>query len=77
MFRYRDPSFCARSSQPRGRVLLAVERYKEGEASLGKAASLAGISVAQMLATLAEFGVEARIDEQDYLQGLRNLEKAW
>jgi predicted HTH domain antitoxin len=33
----------------RGRVLLAVERYKKGEASLGMAAELAGLPLGQMI----------------------------
>ena len=54
-----------------------MERYKKGEASLGKAAQLAGLSVGQMMTLLAEFGVESRIDHDDYLQGLKNLANAW
>ena len=34
----------------RGRILLAVERYKEGEASLGRAAELAGVPVGPPIA---------------------------
>jgi hypothetical protein len=33
----------------RGRILFAVERYKKGEASLGRAAELAGVRVGQMM----------------------------
>jgi predicted HTH domain antitoxin len=61
----------------RGRILLAVERYKQGEASLGKAAELAGLPVGQMMTILTEFGVESRIEKEDYLQGLHNLAKVW
>jgi predicted HTH domain antitoxin len=61
----------------RGRVLFGVEKYKKGEASLGKAAELAGISVGQMMTLLAEFGVESRIEDDDYLQSLAALRKAW
>ena len=61
----------------RGRILLAVDRYKQGEASLGKAAELAGLPVGQMLTILAESAVESRIEKDDYLQGLRNLAKVW
>jgi predicted HTH domain antitoxin len=58
-------------------VLFAVERYKKGEASLGKAAELAGVPVGQMMPLLAEFGMESRIEEDDYLQGLAAIRKAW
>jgi predicted HTH domain antitoxin len=61
----------------RGRVLLAVERYKKGDASLGKAAQLAGLFVGQMMTLLAEFGVESRVEKDDYLEGLKNLANAW
>jgi predicted HTH domain antitoxin len=61
----------------RGRVLLAIERYKNGDASLGKAAHLAGLSVGQMMTLLAEFGVQSRIEKNDYLEGLKNLTEGW
>ena len=37
-----DLSKAVRDMVTRGRILLAVERYKKGEASLGRAAELAG-----------------------------------
>ncbi|MFZ3330430.1 MAG: UPF0175 family protein [Candidatus Acidiferrales bacterium] len=70
-----DLSKTVRDLVSRGRVLLAVERYKSGEASLGKAAELAGVPVGQMMTILTEFGVESRIEKEDYLQGLQNLAK--
>jgi predicted HTH domain antitoxin len=57
--------------------LLAVERYKNGEASLGRAAELAGLPPGQMITILTEFGVESRLQKEDYLQGIRNLQKVW
>ncbi len=72
-----DLSKAVRDLVMRGRVLLAVERYKKGEASLGKAAQVAGLSVEQMMTLLTEFGVESRIEKDDYLQGLKNLANAW
>ena len=65
-----DLSKAVRDLVNRGRVLLAVERYKKGDASLGKAAQLAGLSVVQMMTLLAEFGVESRVEKDDYLEGL-------
>ena len=70
-----DLSKTVRDLVSRGRVLLAVERYKSGEASLGKAAELAGVPVGQMMTILTEFGIESRIEKEDYLQGLQNLAK--
>lgn len=72
-----DLSKTVRDLVGRGRILLAVERYKRGEASLGKAAELAGLTIGQMMAILAEYGVESRVEKEDYLQGLKNLEKRW
>jgi predicted HTH domain antitoxin len=72
-----DLSKAVRDLVTRGRVLLAVEKYKNGEASLGKAAVLAGLPVGQMMTILTEFGVESRIEKEDYLQGLQNLSKVW
>ncbi len=70
-----DLSKTVRELVTRGRVLLAIEKYKSGEASLGRAAELAGIPLGQMMTVLAEFGVENRIEKEDYLQGLQNLRK--
>lgn len=72
-----DLSKAVRDLVTRGRILLAVERYKNGEASLGKAAELAGLPVGQMITILTEFAVESRIEKEDYLQGLHNLAKVW
>ena len=72
-----DFSKAVRDLVSRGRILLAVERYKKGDASLGKAAQLAGLSVGQMMTLLTEFGVESKIEKDDYLQGLKNLSNAW
>jgi predicted HTH domain antitoxin len=72
-----DLSKAVRDTVTRGRILLAVEKYKKGEASLGRAAELAGVPLGQMMTILTEFGVESRLEKQDYLQGLKNLQKAW
>jgi predicted HTH domain antitoxin len=72
-----DLSKAVRDLVTRGRVLLAVEKYRKGEASLGKAAQVAGLSVGQMMTLLAEFGVRTRIDQEDYRQSLENLAKVW
>ena len=72
-----DFSKAVRDMVTRGRILLAVERYKKGEASLGRAADLAGVPVGQMMTILAEFGVDSRIEEEDYLQGVAAIRKAW
>jgi hypothetical protein len=38
---------------------------------------LAGVPVGQMMTILAEFGVESRLELEDYLHGLKNLRKVW
>lgn len=72
-----DLSKAVRDMVTRGRVLLGVERYKQGEASLGRAAELAGVPVGRMMTLLSEFGIESRIEDDDYLQGLASIRKAW
>jgi predicted HTH domain antitoxin len=72
-----DLSKTVRDLVTRGRILLAVEKYRDGEASLGKAAELAGMRIGQMMKILADFRVESRIEQDDYLQGIENLKKAW
>jgi predicted HTH domain antitoxin len=72
-----DLSKAVRDMVTRGRILLAVERYKNGEASLGRAAELAGVPVGKMMTILTEYGVESRVEQEDYLQGLQGLSKVW
>jgi predicted HTH domain antitoxin len=61
----------------RRRILLAVERYKKGKASLGKAAELVGLPLGQLMTMLTELGVESRLEREDYLQGVKNIIKVW
>ena len=72
-----DLSKAVREVVYKGRVMLAIEKYKKGEASLGKAVEIAGLSVGQMITVLAEYGVESNLEKEDYLQGLENLKEVW
>ena len=72
-----DLSKAVRELVTRGRILLAVERYRKGEASLGKAAEVAGLPVGQLMLLLGESGVRSRIDQEDYRQSLANLAEVW
>ena len=72
-----DLSKAVRDLVTRGRILLAVEKYRKGEASLGKAAEVAGLPIGQMMTLLEEFGVRSRIDLEDYRQSLTNLTRIW
>lgn len=67
----------ARDPVRRGRVLLAIEKYRKGEASLGKAAEVAGLPVGQMMMLVGEFGMRTKIDQEDYRQSLENLAEVW
>lgn len=72
-----DLSKAVREVVYKGRVMVAIEKYKDGQASLGKAAELAGLSVGQMITLLAEYGVPSNLDTEDYLQGLEHLRRVW
>ncbi|MBI2663771.1 UPF0175 family protein [Candidatus Woesearchaeota archaeon] len=61
----------------KGRVMYAIDSYKKGHASLGKASALAGLSISEMMDVLTEFGVRSKISYEDYLEGLNNLRKHW
>lgn len=72
-----DVSKAVRELINKGRLMLAVERYKKNQVSLGRAAELAGLTLGDMINTLAEFGVKSNLEEGDYLKGLENLRKVW
>ncbi len=72
-----DLSKAVRDVVHRGRIMLAIDRYKRGTASLGKASELAGVSVAETIALLSEYGVRSNLRKEDYLEGLANLRKVW
>jgi predicted HTH domain antitoxin len=60
-----------------GRVMLAIEKYKNSEASLEKASKIAGVSISKMLDIFSEYGVQANLEYEDYLKGLKTLRKVW
>lgn len=72
-----DVSTAVRELVDLGRIMLAVEKYRKSEASLEKAARLAGVSLSRMMDILAEYGVEANLEYEDYLRGLKTIRKAW
>ena len=69
-------SEAVRTLVEKGRVMLAVEHYRAGKASLGKAAEIAGLSVSELMDKLAQFGVPANLEFDDYLRSLSHLKKA-
>ena len=72
-----DVSKAVRELVHKGRLMLAVERYKKNQVSLGRAAELAGQNLGDMINTLAEYGVKSNLEKEDYLKGLENLRKVW
>ncbi len=60
-----------------GRVMLAIEKYKKSEASIGRAARIAGVSISKMMDILHEHNVEMNLQHEDYLKGLDSLRKTW
>ncbi|MBS3051554.1 MAG: UPF0175 family protein [Candidatus Aenigmarchaeota archaeon] len=60
-----------------GRLMYAVESYRKGKASIGKASEMAGISISEMMDRLSDFGVKSNLTKEDYLEGLKNLRKIW
>lgn len=60
-----------------GRVMLAIEKYKRSEASMEKAARIAGVSISKMMDILKDHGVEANLEYDDYLKSLKSLRKVW
>ena len=72
-----DISKTVRELVEKGRVMLAVDEYRESKASLEKAAKTAGVSIPEMMEILKKNGVEANVEYEDYLKGFKNLRKTW
>ena len=72
-----DLSTAVRDLIARGRLFLALERYREGKASLAKAAEVAGVSVSEMMDFLAENGAPADLTVEDYRESLLALREIW
>ena len=72
-----DLSAAVRELVDKGRIMLAVERYRQRKASLARATELAGVPIGEMIEILAEYGVESNLETEDYRRGLENLRKVW
>ncbi len=57
--------------------MLAIEKYKDSEASIEKAAKIAGVSISKMMDIFKDHGVETNIELEDYLSGLKIIRKVW
>jgi hypothetical protein len=42
-----------------------------------KASKIAGVSISKMLDIFSEYGVQANLEYEDYLKGLKTLRKVW
>ena len=72
-----DLSAAVRELVDKGRIMLAVERYRQRKASLARAAELAGVPIGEMIEILAQYGVESNLEAEDYRRGLEHLRKVW
>jgi predicted HTH domain antitoxin len=60
-----------------GRVMLAMEKYKNGEVSIEKSANIAGLSISKMMDLMKEHGITANLEEEDYHKSLQTLRNVW
>jgi len=74
---HEDVSKKVRELVDLGRVMLSIEKYRKSEASIEKAAKIAGVSISKMMDIFKENGVEANLEHEDYLKGLKALRKVW
>ncbi|AGK61253.1 hypothetical protein Asulf_01257 [Archaeoglobus sulfaticallidus PM70-1] len=56
------------------RLYLAIELYREGKVSLGKASEIAGLSKWEMMEILASKGISLQYDEEDLKEDIEVLE---
>ncbi|WP_342764700.1 UPF0175 family protein [Thermococcus sp. Bubb.Bath] len=56
-------------------MYLAVELYREGVVSLGKAAEIAGVSKAEIMEILASKGISLSYTEEDLQEDIETLER--
>lgn len=72
-----DASKTVRELVELGRTMLALEKYKKGEASIEKSARIAGVSITKMLDIMKEHGVAANLEKEDYLRSLNTVRRVW
>lgn len=72
-----DVSKAVRELVDLGRIMLAIEKYRKSDASLEKAAKIAGVSISKMIDILREYGIEANLEYEDYLKSLKTVKKTW
>jgi len=60
-----------------GRLMLAIEKYQKSEASIERSARIAGVSISKMIDIFKKYGVEANLEYEDYLNGLKSIRKTY
>ncbi|MFW6038823.1 MAG: UPF0175 family protein, partial [Candidatus Saliniplasma sp.] len=73
----KDLSTTARELIEYGRKYRAIHLYKEGKISLGKAAEELEIPLTEFMDLLHDFNIPANISYEDYLKGMKEIEKVW
>lgn len=71
----KDKSTMARELLSYGLTLFLLRRYKEGNVSLGTVAKELDLSISEAIDLLAEFGIQAPLEYDDYLCGIKTLKK--
>ncbi|MEK6681500.1 MAG: UPF0175 family protein [Nitrospirota bacterium] len=72
-----DVSKAVRELVDLGRIMFAIKKYKKSEASIEKAAKLAGVSISKMMDMLREYGIEINLEYEDYLKSLKAIRGIW
>ncbi len=72
-----DKAKILREIVKKGRLQIAIEQYKSGKISLGKASEKSGLTISEIIDKLAELGIKNPMTKEQYFQGLKNLEKIW
>lgn len=73
----KDLSTTARELIEYGRKYRAIQLYKDGKISLGKAAEELDIPLTDFMDLLHDFNIPAKVSYEDYLKGLKEIEKVW
>lgn len=70
---HKDRSSVARELIQQGWQFLMIKQYRDGRLSLEGLAKKLDISLAETIDLLADFGIEAPIEYEDYLKGFEVL----
>jgi predicted HTH domain antitoxin len=75
--KHENISQAVRDLVEKGRLMLAIEEYQAGQASLGKAAEIAGLSISETIDLFTQHGVPANLEYDDYIQGIKHVQDVW